>query len=74
MTEQYDFDQMIGQLDHVLSMMIACSKEVRSYREVATTTFFVIDKYNQQTLKHHAEDMILAGKKILENLEKELNS
>ena len=55
-TEQDRFDRTIGRLDRVLSEMIYDSQ------------LDVIDEANRQTLKHHAEDMIGAGQKILKCL------
>src|ERR1044072_7074010 len=51
---QREFDLTIGQLDRCLSFMIGAIREA--------------DTANRQTLKHHAEDMILAGLKILKDL------
>ncbi len=48
------FDNMIGRLDRLLSELIDFAKNE------------VYDKPDEQTLKHHAEDMIGAGNKILE--------
>lgn len=59
---QSDFNTVIGTLDRVLSVMVNWGRGVKSkypYR---------IDEANQQTLKHHAEDMIAAGQKILKDL------
>lgn len=52
-----DFDLMIGRLDRILSEMVTSgrSHEGMDYPDI-------------QTLKHHAEDMMLAGKKILKDL------
>ena len=47
-----DFDLTIGQLDRIMSKMIDWAKQSR-------------DDADRQTLKHHAEDMIMAGEKIL---------
>lgn len=47
------FDLAIGRLDHVMSQLIGWAKD--KTREDA----------DKQTLKHHAEDMIAAGEKIL---------
>lgn len=49
---QKTFNSMIGRLDRILSELI----------DTAQTN---LDKYDKQTLKHHAEDMIGAGEKIL---------
>ncbi len=51
-----DFDLAIGRLDRVLSQLIGYAKD--KSREDA----------DKQTLKHHAEDMIAAGEKILGEL------
>lgn len=53
--EQTDLDSTIGRLDHVLSKLVLWSKAQ-------------LDEPNRQTLKHHAEDMIAAGQKILKDL------
>jgi hypothetical protein len=53
---QDDFDLTIGRLDHILSKLLLFIKD--------------IDVSNRQTLKHHAEDMIAAGNKILKELSK----
>jgi hypothetical protein len=58
---QDEFDLTIGRLDHVLSKMIM-------WGEDTLTCMPQVDHANQQTLKHHAEDMIGAGKKILKDL------
>lgn len=56
-----EFARMIGTLDRCLSEMILASEDT------------TIDGPDWQTLKHHAEDMIGAGNKILENLKERLN-
>jgi hypothetical protein len=55
---QDNFDLTIGRLDRVLSLLVCWGKD----RE--------LDLPNRQTLKHHAEDMIAAGEKILCDLGK----
>lgn len=55
---QQEFNTMIGELDRLISMMVECGKTP-------------LDMFNQRTLKHHAEDMILAGRKILKDLGEE---
>jgi hypothetical protein len=62
---QADFDMTIGRLDRVLSKMVDWGRLVKSQSGVIDP---VIDIANQQTLKHHAEDMIAAGNKILKDL------
>lgn len=52
---QSDFDLSIGRLDRVLSELVGYSHNFN-------------DEPNKQTLKHHAEDMILAGHHILNKL------
>lgn len=59
MMTQLEFNMMIGTLDEQLSYMVACGRNKNDYSEA-----------NKQTLKHHAEDMIAAGRKILRDLEK----
>lgn len=55
------FDLMIGKLDHILSQMIISSK-------VLAESPYLESEVQRQTLKHHAEDMIGAGQKVLSNL------
>lgn len=59
--QQQAFNQMIGDLDEVLSKMILCAIQISAltHHEISP---------NYQTLKHHAEDMIGAGEKILKLL------
>ncbi len=52
------FNQAIGELDYLLSQLILISRSPN------------LDDINRYTLKHHAEDMIGAAKKILSNMEK----
>lgn len=52
------FNQAIGELDYILSQLILISRNPN------------LDDINRYTLKHHAEDMVGAGKKLLANLEK----
>jgi hypothetical protein len=54
--DRLNFDLAIGRLDHVLSQLIGFAKDKNR-----------IDA-DKQTLKHHAEDMIMAGEKILREL------
>jgi len=51
-----NFDLAIGRLDHVMSQLIGFAKD-KSRADA-----------DKQTLKHHAEDMIAAGEKILREL------
>lgn len=55
---QTEFDNTIGRLDRVLSMLVGWGKDPK------------VDIANKQTLKHHAEDMIAAGEKIIKDLGK----
>lgn len=55
--KQAAFDLTIGQLDRVLSLLVLWGKGKDE-----------LDEPNRQTLKHHAEDMIAAGEKILKCL------
>jgi hypothetical protein len=48
-----------GQMDRSISEMIEIAHNLDLY-----------DQVTEQTLKHHAEDMILAGKHILKQLNK----
>lgn len=54
---QKKFDKTIGKLDRILSKMIEYSG-----------TLEALDEPNIQTLKHHAEDMVGAGEKVLRNI------
>lgn len=55
--QQDEFDLLIGRLDRTLSQMMLAAKHHAS-----------MDEPNRQTLKHHAEDMILAGRSILKKM------
>lgn len=55
---QDDFDNTIGKLDRTLSKLVLWGKQSDAD----------LDLPNRQTLKHHAEDMIAAGQKILKDL------
>lgn len=65
---QLDFDATVGQLDRVLSKLVNWGRSVK------TEGFTIVDKPNAQTLKHHAEDMIAAGQKMLRDLGHEVES
>lgn len=74
---QDDFDQTIGRLDRVLSKLVGWGRDAKKMNEELAKeedleSPFDSDTYldppNQQTLKHHAEDMIAAGEKILKDL------
>lgn len=52
-------DRRVGNLDRALSDMLACTGVM----------LHEMDYQNRQTLKHHAEDMIGAGQKMLKQLE-----
>jgi hypothetical protein len=73
---QNDFDLTIGQLDRVLSKLVGWGRLAKLRREndrlPASRSIELegLDEPNQQTLKHHAEDMIAAGQKILKDLGK----
>lgn len=54
---QTDFDLTIGRLDNIMSKLVNWG---RAHEQLDTT--------NVQTLKHHAEDMVAAGQKILKDL------
>ena len=60
-TFQGEFNSDIGELDRILSVVV-------NYGRMYKGGNGVIDKPNAQTLKHHAEDMIAAGQKILRDL------
>lgn len=57
--DQQDFDIVIGRLDRILSEFL-----------ILTNKSF--DEANKQTLKHHADDLIGVGNKVLENLGEKL--
>jgi hypothetical protein len=57
MMNQDEFDSTIGRLDHCISLLVLASREESGHTLA-----------NRQTLKHHAEDMVAAGNKILSNL------
>lgn len=57
---QIEFDLTIGRLDRVLSKLVRWGGDK------------ALDDANKQTLKHHAEDMIAAGEKILKDLGKKV--
>jgi len=63
--DQEQFDLTIGRLDRVLSLIVNWGRTVKRGEPL-------LDLSNQQTLKHHAEDMIAAGQKILRDLGEEL--
>jgi hypothetical protein len=63
--DQELFDLTIGRLDRVLSLIVNWGRTVK--REES-----LLDLPNRQTLKHHAEDMIAAGQKILRDLGEEV--
>jgi hypothetical protein len=55
---QQEFDLTVGRLDRVLSLLINYARHSQED----------CDDPNKQTLKHHAEDMVAAGEKILKLL------
>lgn len=61
-----NFNQSIGNLDRELSVLVELGRQKKD----GTLCVFnpSIDSADIQTLKHHAEDMILAGRKILKDL------
>lgn len=59
---QEEFDLTVGRLDRVLSVLVNWGRSIKK------DGFYLIDEPNAQTLKHHAEDMIAAGQKILRDL------
>lgn len=61
---QDSFDMTIGKLDNLLSVLVGYGRSIKE--EVGGRNYF--GAANAQTLKHHAEDMILAGQKILKDL------
>lgn len=61
-TDQQGFDRMIGALDRILSEMLMATDEQRNSSVTRDNSI------NGQTLKHHAEDMVLAGVAILRKL------
>ena len=57
--QQDAFDLTIGRLDNIMSVLVIWGR-----------THELLTPANAQTLKHHAEDMIAAGQKILKDLGK----
>lgn len=55
--KQTEFDLTIGRLDRILSLLVNHGRRKD-----------FLDEANRQTLKHHAEDMIVAGQKIIKDL------
>lgn len=70
---QGEFDLTIGRLDRVLSVLVGFG---RGYKRKMDGDLLpdVFDEPNAQTLKHHAEDMIAAGQKILKDLGKSVEA
>lgn len=54
---QKDFDLMIGSLDRILSEMAGWARNLNE-----------LDEANKQTLKHHADDMMIAAESIMNKL------
>ncbi len=71
MNDQDEFDMTIGKLDRILSLLVDCGRQYKTAKLTGTTRV-LMDEANVQTLKHHAEDMMLAGQKILKDLGKEV--
>ena len=72
---QDEFDITIGRLDRMLSKLVGWGRAAKSRREkVLTKESAFMDEANQQTLKHHAEDMVAAAQKILCDLGKEVEA
>lgn len=76
---QSSFDLTIGRLDRVLSELVRLGRAAKVYNDakgklqppdISHELMRLLDEENQQTLKHHAEDMIAAGEKILKDLGK----
>ncbi len=65
---QDDFDLTIGRLDRALSKLVGWGRLARERLWQRTLESLDMDGPNRQTLKHHAEDMIAAGQKILRDL------
>lgn len=65
---QNEFDLTIGRLDRVLSKLVGWGRVVKQMNAPNPNLSINMDVANQQTLKHHAEDMIAAGHKILKDL------
>lgn len=65
---QDDFNLTIGRLDHTLSKMVMYGHRYGISKEEFSDLIRGDDSANRQTIKHHAEDMILAGRKILKDL------
>lgn len=66
-SNQEDFDLVIGILDRVLSVLVNFG---RRYAGPQPRGWPLTDEENKQTLKHHAEDMIAAANKILKDIGK----
>ncbi len=77
---QDDFDLIIGRLDRVLSKLVGWGKKAKRRNKLLAEgkigdldgEMKFVDEANQQTLKHHAEDMIAAGRKMLTDLGREV--
>lgn len=70
---QANFDLLIGQLDRAISLLVYMGKVFKEeqgdrYSITPEGIFELVDIPNRSTVKHHAEDMILAGRKILKDL------
>lgn len=65
---QSDFDSTIGQLDRMLSILVGMGRKYKENIVMRVNYQGILDEPNAQTLKHHAEDMIAAGEKILRDL------
>lgn len=63
--DQREFDLTIGRLDRLLSVLIKYATDGHLHNSMLPPD---LDGANIQTLKHHAEDMIGAGHKILKVL------
>lgn len=64
---QTEFNESIGRLDRILSLLLIWSSP--EFVVIYEGKTVVLDGANIQTLKHHAEDMIGVGQKILKQLE-----
>lgn len=60
------FNLAIGQLDRLLSVFVEIGRQWKDQTVYLHNPS--LDSADRQTLKHHAEDMILAGRKILKDL------
>lgn len=75
-TDQDRFDLRIGRLDRILSELMGDARAAAQRRATGAGLpcgpALLMDEANQQTLKHHAEDIVAAGQAILRLLGKDV--